>query len=104
VQVQRITPGRRAPARLVGSILARDLTVGGDRWSKGRRLSQDDLAALAAAQPGEPVSVLVPESGELHEDEAARRLAAAVAGEGLATRGPNQSRIDQKQMERLIKQ
>ena len=94
MQVQRITPGRRAPARLVGSILARDLTVGDDRWPKGRRLSQEDLQALAAAQPGEPVSVLVPESGELHEDEAARRLAAAVAGEGLETRGPNPSRID----------
>ena len=38
--------------------------------------------------------MLVPEPGELHEDEAALRLAAAVAGPGLTTRGPNQSRVD----------
>jgi hypothetical protein len=94
VQVQRVTPGRRAPARLVGAVLTRDITVDGSRWSKGRRLSADDLAALAAAGPGDPVSVLVVEAGELHEDEAAIRLAAAVAGPGLTMRGPAQSRID----------
>jgi len=94
VQVQRVTPGRRVPARLVGSILARDLVVSGTRWSKGRRLTADDLAALAAAEPGDPVSVLVPEPGELHEDDAALRLAAAVAGPGLVQRGPSQSRLD----------
>ena len=82
------------PARLVGAVLARDVTVAGARWSKGRRLSSDDLAALAAADPGEPVSLLVPEAGELHEDEAALRLAAAVAGPGLTQRGPTQSRVD----------
>jgi molybdopterin biosynthesis enzyme len=94
VQVQRVTPGKRAPARLVGAILARDLTVSGQRWSKGRRLTSDDLAVLASAETGEPVTVLVPEPGELHEDDAAIRLAAAVAGPGLTVRGPNQSRVD----------
>jgi len=94
VQVLRVTPGRRAPARLVGAILARDLVVAGSRWSKGRRLTAEDLAALTAADPGDPVSVLVPEPGELHEDEAALRLAAAVAGPGLIQRGPSQSRVD----------
>ena len=94
MQVQRVIPGRRAPARLVGAVLARDLTISGRRWSKGRRLSADDLATLAAASAGDPVTVLVPEPGELHEDEAARRLAAAVAGPGLTVRGPVQSRID----------
>jgi hypothetical protein len=38
--------------------------------------------------------VLVTEPGELHEDEAALRLAAAVAGPGLTERGPSQSRVD----------
>jgi molybdenum cofactor cytidylyltransferase len=82
------------PARFVGSILTRDLTVAGTRWAKGRRLSADDLSALAGADPGDPVSVLVPEAGDLHEDDAAIRLAAAVAGTGLVTRGPAQSRVD----------
>ena len=94
MQVQRVTPGKRAPARLVGAILARDLTISGQRWSKGRRLSADDLAMLAAAEAGDPVTILVPEPGELHEDDAAMRLAAAVAGPGLTIRAPVQSRVD----------
>ncbi len=94
MQVHRVTPGRRVPARFVGAILARDLTVAGTRWSKGRRLTAEDLTAIASADPGDPVSLLVPEAGELHEDEAALRLAAAVAGPGLTTRGPAQSRVD----------
>jgi hypothetical protein len=94
VRVERVTPGRRAPARLAGSILARDMTIAGARWEKGRRLSTDDLLALAAADPGDPVSVLVQDAGELHEDDAALRLAAAVAGPGLTVRGPAQSRVD----------
>jgi hypothetical protein len=94
VRVERVTPGKRPPARLAGSVLARDLTVGGVRWPKGRRLSPDDLLALAAAEPDVPVSVLVPDSSELHEDEAALRLAAAVGGPGLTVRGPAQSRVD----------
>jgi hypothetical protein len=94
VRVERVTPGKRPPARLVGAVLARDLTVGGARWSKGRRLSADDLLALASADPNGPVTVLVPDAGELHEDEAGLRLAAAVAGPGLVVRGPSQSRVD----------
>ena len=38
VRVERVIPGRRAPGRLAGAILTRDLTVGGKRWPKGRRL------------------------------------------------------------------
>lgn len=94
MRVERITPGRRAPARLAGSILARDLAIGGERWSKGRRLTVEDLHAVAAAPHGPAISVVVPEAGELHEDDAALRLATAVAGPGLTLRGPAQSRVD----------
>ncbi len=94
MRVERVTPGRRPPARLAGSILARDLTIGGARWSKGRRLTGEDLLVVAAAEPADPVSVLVPDSNELHEDEAAVRLAAAVGGSGLLVRAPVQSRVD----------
>jgi len=94
VQVHRVSPGQRVPARLAGAILARDVRIGGARWAKGRRLSADDLAALGAAERGEPFSVIVLEPGELHEDEAALRLAAAVAGPNLIQRGPTQSRVD----------
>jgi hypothetical protein len=94
MRVDQVTPGRRAPVRLEGSVLARDLTVGGHRWNKGRRLTAEDLDAIAGAGPGDPVTVLIAEPGELHEDEAAIRLAKAVGGPGLDVRGPNQSRID----------
>ena len=56
MRLERITPGRRAPARLVGAVLARDLTIADDRWSKGRRLSADDLHVLASADHGPPVT------------------------------------------------
>lgn len=75
-------------------MLARDLAVGDARWSKGRRLSVADLTALGQAGPGDPVTVILLEPGELHEDDAAIRLARAVAGPNLAVRGPNQSRLD----------
>ncbi len=94
MRVERVSPGRRAPARLAGAVLTRDLTVGGKRWSKGRRLSSEDLLELAAEEPGAAVTVLVPTGNELHEDEAALRLAKIIAGQGLDVRGPNQSRLD----------
>jgi len=106
VRLERLTPERIAsgapgtaegvPGDLVGAVLARDLVVGGSRWSKGRRLSAADLAAFAAAPPAgaEPVTVILLDAADLHEDEAAERLAAVVAGAGLEARRPVQSRVD----------
>jgi hypothetical protein len=101
VRVERLEPGRPAPAALAGvvdPVLARDLTVDGERWSKGRRLSPSDLACLASpsasVSPPGAVSVLVLEAGDVHEDEAGLRLAALVGGDGLRVRGPNESRVD----------
>ncbi len=104
MRLARVVPGRPLPRQAdrppAGSVLTRDLLVAGERWSKGRRLSEADLAALAtpgavdAPSGGHPLTLLVLEAGELHEDEAAQRLAAAVAGSGLVTRGPVESRLD----------
>lgn len=96
MRLERLTPGRRPPSALAGAVLARDLTVGGERWSKGRRLTSNDLAAFAAAPSlgVGPVTVIVLGDDDLHEDDAALRLADAVAGAGLARRGPTQSRVD----------
>ncbi|MFL5682952.1 MAG: molybdopterin-binding protein [Chloroflexota bacterium] len=94
MQVLRVTPGSPVPARLVGAVLARDLTVAGVRWSKGRRLSVDDLEVIARADPDQPVTVLLPDQGEIHEDDAAVHLASAVAGPGVVPRGPAESRLD----------
>ncbi len=68
--------------------------MGADRWKKGRRLTAADLDQLAEAEFADPISVIVLEAGEMHEDDAAVRLADAVGGRGLTRRGPNESRID----------
>lgn len=97
MRVERILPGAPRPSTLVGAVLTRDLVAGGERMSKGRRLSREDLAAIAAdprALGSDGVTVLVLEPGDVHEDDAALALAAAVAGPGLSTRGPAQSRVD----------
>ncbi|HEX5825802.1 MAG TPA: molybdopterin-binding protein [Candidatus Limnocylindrales bacterium] len=95
MRLERLVAGRRPPAGLAGAVLARDLAIGGARWSKGRRLSAADLDAFAASPAAiAPVTVIVIEPDDLHEDDAALRLAAAVAGPGLTARGPVQSRVD----------
>jgi hypothetical protein len=101
VKVAHIVLGTAAPASLAGAVLTRDIEVAGERWAKGRRLSRADLAAVGAALPqveGRPITVLIPETGDVHEDDAARRLAAAVRGRGLAAGEPAQSRIDLRAM------
>jgi hypothetical protein len=98
VRVERFVLGHRPPTDLAGAVLARDLRVGTERWAKGRRLTAVDLATLAAADPVavgvDELTLIVPEGDDLHEDDAALRLATAVAGPGLERRGPSESRVD----------
>ena len=97
MRVARINLGTAAPADLAGAVLTRDLEVAGERWAKGRRLSPADLVALGRAVPvveSRPITVLIPDPGDVHEDDAGRRLAAAIAGPGLRTTEPVQSRVD----------
>ncbi|HLA16720.1 MAG TPA: hypothetical protein VJZ72_07440, partial [Candidatus Limnocylindrales bacterium] len=98
MRVERLVLGRRPPRRLTGAVLTRDLRIADTRWWKGRRLSDEDLDAVGAADPATvglaEVSVIVIEAGDLHEDEAALRLAGAVAGVGVSMRGPAESRVD----------
>jgi hypothetical protein len=106
VKLVSIIPGAplpEPPALLAGSVLTRDLAVAGERWWKGRRLSPADLDLLCAGDVHgqgpwaglvRRVTLLVPEAGEVHEDDAAVALARAVAGPGLEARGPHESRVD----------
>ncbi len=96
MRTARLRPGRRPRPGLAGAVLTRDVVVDGERWSKGRRLTAADLLRFAAASAdgGREVTVLVPGPGDLHEDEAAVRLAVAVAGPGIEARPPAESRVD----------
>lgn len=97
MRLERIAPGRTTPADLVGAIPTRDVPVAGRRIPKGRRLTADDLEAIAAAPSAPEITVLLMDPGEVHEDEAATALAEAVAAgdaRGLRALAPNQSRVD----------
>ena len=72
-----------------GLVLARDVRGGGKvLFAKGRLLSETDAAQLRAQAPAE-LHLLQLEPGDLHEDPAGRRLAAAAAGEGTQVLAPS---------------
>jgi Probable molybdopterin binding domain len=104
VRIEQLVPGDRPDPDQVGAVLTGDLQVAGERWPKGRRLSATDLATLSTADPATVIghrdrgraslTVLLPDQEDVHEDEAAVRLAALAAGGGLSRRGPAESRVD----------
>jgi molybdenum cofactor cytidylyltransferase len=79
--------GEVALAEAAGAILAHSLKLGSTALKKGRRLSPADVEAIAAAGLDRIVVARL-EPGELGEDEAARRIAAAAAGPGIAAAPP----------------
>ena len=60
---------------------------------KGRRLDGADIAHLAA-QGIDRAMLAVLEDGDIHEDEAARRIAEAIAGEGIRVGTPHTGRCN----------
>lgn len=66
-------------AKAEGAILAHSLRHGRLTFKKGRRLGPDDVVALAEAGI-ESVTAARLDPGDVHEDDAATRLAMAVAG------------------------
>ncbi|MEP6571459.1 MAG: hypothetical protein ABJD11_02150 [Gemmatimonadota bacterium] len=85
-------------ADLTGAILLAPVQLAGRTLLKGSRIDGPLAALLAmAARRGEiafPLRIAWPEAGDLHEDQAASRLAEAVGGPGLSFRAPRQSRVD----------
>ncbi len=65
-----------------GAILAHSMDAGGKRLKKGRILSTEDCDSLVAAGIAQ-VTVCRLADGDIHEDEAADRLAAAATGPGM---------------------
>ena len=80
------------PARWSGAVLCRDVVGAAGRTvlTKGAVLGADDAPVLAAADPAE-LHLLWLDEGDVGEDAAAIRIAAAVAGPGTKTRPPVES-------------
>jgi molybdenum cofactor cytidylyltransferase len=74
-------------AAAAGAHLAHSLRFGSAALKKGRRLSAADLALIAAAGLDRIVVARL-DPGDLREDEAARRVAAAAAGDNIAVADP----------------
>ena len=82
------------PARWSGAVLCRDVigTDGRSVLTKGARLGPDDAAALLTARPPE-LHLLWLDEGDVSEDDAATRIAVAVAGPGTTARTPVESQV-----------
>ena len=65
-----------------GAILAHSVKAAGLSFKKGRRLSAEDIAALAEAGIESLIAARL-EPDDVHEDEAAAAIAAALCGAGL---------------------
>jgi hypothetical protein len=86
-----------APGALVGAVLLAPVRTPAGQLRKGLRLDEAAAAKLVElARRGDlpPVRLAHLEGGDLHEDDAAARLAAAVAGAGVCASPPRQSRLD----------
>jgi molybdenum cofactor cytidylyltransferase len=76
-----------------GAILAHSVKLERLALKKGRRLSADDLAALRTAGAQHVIAAKL-EAGDVEEDEAARLIAAAVAGPNLQIAKPFTGRVN----------
>jgi len=90
-----IHPDEVTDARAVGAILCHDIVSVSDtgriKLGKGSVLGADDVAALKAF--GGELHLLQLDPGDVHEDEAAARLARAIAGDGIELKGPMESQV-----------
>jgi hypothetical protein len=100
VRIARLSPAdvaRAQPADLAGAVLLAPLRLAAGWLPKGARLGPPEIDQLiGAAREGElpDLRLAWPEPGDVHEDDAAARLARAVGGAGVELRPPRQSRID----------
>jgi hypothetical protein len=89
-----LDPTRTAdPETLLGTVICEEVSADGRRlFRKGHRLTEADLADLDRVD--RPVHAVRLGPDDVHEDEAGRRLAQAIAGDNVAIRGPVQSRYN----------
>lgn len=86
------------PGALEGAVLLATIPLDGERLWKGTVIDAALAARLRAAAGAGTLEGELRlgwrDAGDLHEDDAARRLAGAVAGTGLVALPPRQSRLD----------
>ena len=70
-----------------GAILAHNWRANGINFAKGRRLSAEDVGKLKEAGASSVIAARL-DAGDMHEDEAAEKLARALAGEGIDVTAP----------------
>ena len=70
-----------------GAILAHSWRANGINFAKGRRLSAEDVGRLKAAGASSVIAARL-DAGDMHEDEAAEKLARTLAGEGIDVTAP----------------
>jgi len=96
VKAESLRGSRLSPEGIEGAVLAQTLLVPDDHHRvlllKGRILTTADWPVVASARVGE-LHVVRMERGDVHEDEAARRLAKLVAGPGVIVHGPVESQV-----------
>jgi probable molybdopterin binding protein len=96
VKAEALSGSRLSAEGIDGAVLAQTLLVPDDHHRvlllKGRILTRDDWPIVAGARV-EELHVVHMEPGDLHEDEAARRLAKVVAGPGVVRHGPVESQV-----------
>jgi hypothetical protein len=94
LEVLRAADVAEAPSRWVGAVLCRDVLGADGRPArlKGHRLERADALVLEAS-PEEDLHLLWLDPGDVDEDTAASRLAAAVAGEGVSVGRPVESQV-----------
>jgi molybdenum cofactor cytidylyltransferase len=80
-------------AEAVGAILAHSVRFGKSAFKKGRVLNAEDVAVLQAAGLTEVVAARL-DTGDIGEDEAATRLAAAIIGPGLTASAAFTGRVN----------
>jgi hypothetical protein len=96
MKAEALRGSRLSAEQIDGAVLAQTLLVPDDHHRvlllKGRILTKDDWPVVAGARVAE-LHVVRMEPGDIHEDEAARRLAKLVAGPGVILHGPAESQV-----------
>jgi hypothetical protein len=97
MEILTLEAGPNAGERFLGAVVCQNVTRSQTGKAiairKGQIVHEAELEALRSIDR-QQVRVIRLDDGDVHEDEAGRRLARAIAGSGIQLRGPVQSRMN----------